>query len=319
MKLMVTNGFDDTYQVTETEVIDLENPNNICDPLPDYPFGVDGATGVLLDGKTPIVCGGEFITYAQSNQCFKLDPDSRDWVEVASMIEAREEAASIALDNETIWITGGSDGNTFASTELAKPLVAASEPGPDLPFAVANHCLLKLSSSIAMLIGGTTSEATVTSSTLFIDITPTDGFGSSAYGPQLDIARGYHACGIVKDGSDGQVVVVAGGKVGPLGDSSYSTELWTDNAIDWVPGPNMPEGRMGAVGITSPDGKTFFVIGGYDVYSMAEIYRMDYSSDIDDWQWIVSDSSLSSKRTWHLGVLIPDSLTNCTEVQKKPQ
>ena len=310
MKLMITNGWNGEGEVFDTEVIELENSNKICDPLPDYPIGVDGTNGALLDGKTPIVCGGEFRDSSVSERCFKLDPESRNWDEVASMKVAREEAATIALDSESLWITGGFNDNDgyLATTEVAKPLVSAPVFGPDLPYGVSNHCLLKLNSSKIMLIGGTTISGP-SNRTLFADISA-DGFAPFSEGPSMERGRDFSACGLL---SSRQVVVVAGGGADTF---TASTELLDLGSSRWIAGPDLPKALKSAVGISSQDGKSFFVVGGYTGSYLTDIYRLDYSPNTEDWQWVLADSELAVAREWHFGMLIPDSLTNCTESKK---
>jgi hypothetical protein len=52
---LVTSG--NFLNSVKSEVIDLEDSNNICQDLEDYPNG-DGAVGGLLNQVDPLVCGG---------------------------------------------------------------------------------------------------------------------------------------------------------------------------------------------------------------------------------------------------------------------
>ena len=52
---------NDTSILMTSEVIDLSDPNNNCTMLPrqqTYPIKVMKATGQLIDGQFPYICGG---------------------------------------------------------------------------------------------------------------------------------------------------------------------------------------------------------------------------------------------------------------------
>ncbi len=73
------------------------------------------------------------------------------------MIQGRYDAASVVLDDGTLWVTGGEDFINFRpirfdSTELVT--LSGSTLGPDLPEGITEHCLVLLDSSTAFLIGG---------------------------------------------------------------------------------------------------------------------------------------------------------------------
>ena len=56
-KLLVTTGSIVADFARKSEVIDL-NGGKTCEPLDDLSFGTMGATGGLLNGMYPLVCGG---------------------------------------------------------------------------------------------------------------------------------------------------------------------------------------------------------------------------------------------------------------------
>ena len=60
--LLIATG-DPNEQAIKTEVLDLDNANNICSELPDYPLPLDGASGGRVDNVDelwPVVCGGYY-------------------------------------------------------------------------------------------------------------------------------------------------------------------------------------------------------------------------------------------------------------------
>ena len=71
------------------------------------------------------------------------------------MIEKRYDAASVVLNHDTLWIVGGKDENNIQlrSTEFIKR-GQPSVKGPDLPFTVCNHSMIKIDEKSIYLIGG---------------------------------------------------------------------------------------------------------------------------------------------------------------------
>ena len=60
--VLVATG-DPNDQSVQTELIDLNDANNICTGLPNYPLTLDGASGGRVDNVDeiwPVVCGGYY-------------------------------------------------------------------------------------------------------------------------------------------------------------------------------------------------------------------------------------------------------------------
>merc|ERR1712015_474687 len=91
------------------EIVDLLNPNAKYELLADNVPRLDFATGGLLQ-NSPIVCGG-----FNSRDCVVIGQPEMEM----KLIEKRERAASVALDQSTLWIVGGEDEHYHAlrSTE----------------------------------------------------------------------------------------------------------------------------------------------------------------------------------------------------------
>ena len=77
--------------------MDFLTPNSKHEILVDNVPRVDFATGGLLQ-NTPIVCGG-----FNSRDCVVIGKPEMEM----KMIEKRSSAASVALDQNTLWIVGG--------------------------------------------------------------------------------------------------------------------------------------------------------------------------------------------------------------------
>ena len=72
-KLLVVTG-DPTFEAQKTEVIDISDPDNICDSLGDYPLEAASGFGGMLNGM-PVSCGGfnpDIDGYALKD-CYKLE------------------------------------------------------------------------------------------------------------------------------------------------------------------------------------------------------------------------------------------------------
>ena len=76
-KLLVSTGaqYDNKGQISE--VVDLLNPEAVCEPLPDYPVNIEDAFGGVLHGNIPIICGGQSSSgFYQNTQCHTISSNS---------------------------------------------------------------------------------------------------------------------------------------------------------------------------------------------------------------------------------------------------
>jgi len=118
---LVATGRKASYQKAVVEVINLDpaNPGLVCDNLPEFPVGLEGATGQLFNKETPIICGGLFNT--DLCDCYALQNQS--WTKISSLNQCRRYPASalVSLNHkeEVLMITGGYDEPTvFNSVEF---------------------------------------------------------------------------------------------------------------------------------------------------------------------------------------------------------
>ena len=115
-------------------------------------------------------------------------------------------------------------------------------PGPDLPNAVTDHCVVNSDEWMkAVIIGGSISGMAGPN---VVDSTHIFCFDDQTWhqGPSLMHARHKHSCGILKDGND-YILVTAGG-IGSTGYSLASVELY--NLVDggaWYAGPDLTAPR----------------------------------------------------------------------------
>jgi hypothetical protein len=191
----------------------------MCNNWPDFPISIFGATGGLI-GDTVIICGG--FDGSSVDECYSLTSEKATLFTHISV--GRDGAASIVINDNTLWVTGGFGGGYLASTEYVK--VTGSMLGPDLPMALYYHAMVAINSTCSMVIGGYSTG--YHASTFYYDRNE----GEWINGPSLMQARERHAAGIVTDEvTDENFVAVTGG----YGYRDLdSTEILRDG--EWVQG-----------------------------------------------------------------------------------
>ena len=205
---------------------------NLCNNWPDFPISVQqGATGGLIE-NTVIICGGSVSSHDSFDECYSITSEKAALV--THMSVGRQFAASIVINDNTLWVTGGIDyatmgnGWDLASTEYVK--MTGTMLGPDLPMALSDHAIVAINSTCSMVIGGGYSALT-----FFYD----HNEGEWITGPSLMQARAFHAAGIITDEvTDEHFVAVTRGFYYSyyIGDLD-STEILQDG--EWVEGNDM--------------------------------------------------------------------------------
>ncbi len=302
-----------------------------CRFTPPFPRSISKAMGGLLlstEGDSLngliVVCGGTATSPNGFNQkdqqhkeCFVLS--SKPWIQITQeMKEARSNAASIVIkEDKILWITGGTgegdSSKALRSTELVSLLdesnlendMAGSfsiKLGPELPVASTGHCMVKLNSTTALMIGGD-DGTTKLGSTYYIDIEPVPRVASGTpiernQGPDLRTPRSNHFCGLLSNPGDGhdKVVIVVGGKGGTNGSTELkSTEMLVvgSNSDEWIDGPNLSEDVNALTGLTSSDGKGFLLLAQDGDVVVNEKLEYDY---YNGWKWEHSKRGKKDRR-----------------------
>ena len=199
----------------------------MCNNWPDFPISVYGATGGLI-GNNIMICGG-WGGWGSSyfDECYSLTSETATFV--IHMSVGRFFAASIVLNDKTLWVTGGYTGvSSLASTEYVT--MTGTKIGPDLPMALQNHAMVAINSTCSMIIGGYSGG---TSALTFFYY---HNEGEWITGPSLIESRDGPAAGIVTDEvTNEHFVAVTGGKY--YSDAWFnldSSELLQDR--EWVQG-----------------------------------------------------------------------------------
>jgi hypothetical protein len=238
-KLLVTTGSD--VGSKKIEIIDLVNTASVCHPrvLDDYPFDqVAAASGGLLKNNIVLICGGSSPLVGINSSCFAITDTTIE--PSVQLIYPRYGAASVVLNINTLWITGGLINVTVRtrSTEFVNP--TGTRPGPDLPHTVAWHCLVSLNETTVLLIGGEVPSGTVSKNTWYYN----NDHHTWTTGPSLINGRAHHSCAMFKRlwlnspqhrYMNTDTVIVAGGyNRGTL----ITTEFLNLDSNSWTPGTN---------------------------------------------------------------------------------
>ena len=155
-KLLLLTGTTKNGLSKHVEVIDLENSYNKCKMKSgqklDFWNSVFSATGGLLNGDLPIICGG----IQGKSTCHGIGNPSL----MTSLKEERSFSASVLLENDSeLWITGGYNNDIPSdTTEIVFSILDSifSIPGPKLPIPLYGHCLVKINEESFMVIGNVT-------------------------------------------------------------------------------------------------------------------------------------------------------------------
>ena len=104
-KLLIATGLTTIGGRTKSvEVLNIQTKGGYhCDNWKDFSHNVEGATGTWL-GNSAVICGGKGKSDI-SQYCFNMNSTSTN--QIATMKVRRYNAASVLIDSDTFWITGG--------------------------------------------------------------------------------------------------------------------------------------------------------------------------------------------------------------------
>ncbi len=329
-RLLVAGGVGG-YETRETLILDLSGENLQCDSMAGLPeTDVEGATGGLLveEGElpVPIICGGAIHidehNTIYSKKCHRLGADIEP---IAQMREPRKWAASVVLNNEWLWITGGatSDHVDIGSTEFVY-FDGTVEQGPDLPCekedheeglpceaeSQIHHCLINIDDNLVFMTGGI--------DTMYSWVYNFQQ-GNWIAKPDMMAARESHLCGLVRDRGNPETkyLVALGGFDEYRGIFLSSSELFKLGREDrgWFEGPHFGRTIVLGQSVTTPDELAWIVIGGKDKF---DGYNIDFYDNIhkmectnEGCEFSLMDQSLQIEMHSYVAMLVPDSMTNC--------
>ena len=149
-KLLVTTGYVSSgSSSTNSEIIDLENPNSKCKNWANYPINIGMATGQVI-GSNVIICGGQWSGSYKSN-CYKLGPKSA--VSLPNLSIARSSSSS-GVFNSALFVTGGNDKflNLYSTTDYIS--INERQTGVSMPIKLSAHCVIQVNANEILLTGG---------------------------------------------------------------------------------------------------------------------------------------------------------------------
>ena len=89
--------------MTKSEILDFSEEKNFqCFDWVDYPIGIFRVVGGLV-GNIAIICGGS--SGDRHDECYQVT--SNKAVPLGKMTTNRSGAASVVINNDVLWITGG--------------------------------------------------------------------------------------------------------------------------------------------------------------------------------------------------------------------
>lgn len=118
------------------------------------PYAIAENPSIFQHGRNAILCGGsEYGSEYGNRNCWKLDVKGNSWVPFDSMIEARNYATVISMENET-YVVGGL--KTHNTVDVLKHDCNTWQEGIKIPqsYIISDGCGVEISDTEAMLTGG---------------------------------------------------------------------------------------------------------------------------------------------------------------------
>jgi hypothetical protein len=295
-KILVGLGLTANGETDNFEIIDLLMPSSTCQNFPNYPIKTKDSVGELIQQDKPLICGGMNV-----KQCYSYKDGS--WQEEASLAENRFLASSAPSpfpNNQfSMMISGGQSLTTSSvvifSDETWKPL-------PDLPRTTYHHCMVKVSSSIVMVISG--NQDRQSSKKTFLLDTKENVWKE---GPSLLQERVVFGCGQIRSAKNSSEfsIIVAGGFNGAC---LSTTEVLDQSNGEWRQGPALPFAICAAQLVEDADGGVVFV-GGNTEGRSDTLFRLPHAGQ--DGKWVELPQKLKIGRNSHTAFMVPDNLANC--------
>jgi hypothetical protein len=167
-KLLVATGQISGTFLASVEIINLDDPNLICDNLPDLAVSIIAPTGQLFAKQQPIICGG----VGSISYCNCHSYGNNKWQSIQSLRECKFGSASAVFSNpngnatDIILVTGGHNGSLVSTVESFDGGILWNQTMfAQLPAAVFYHCLVKINNTILLQMGGSIGGGAASSTT----------------------------------------------------------------------------------------------------------------------------------------------------------
>jgi len=297
-KILVGLGLTENGATDHFEIIDLLMPSSTCQNFPNFPYIAEGIIGEIIQQDYPLICGGEGI-----KQCYSYK--NGNWQEEASLAESRRYASSapspLPTNPFSMMISGGNYPPTSSAVYFSDEKWKAL---PDLPTEVSSHCIVKVSSSIVMVIGGYYNEQR-SKKTFLLDTNE----NVWKEGPSLLQERDSFSCGQIRSAKNSSEfsIIVAGGYNGAY---LSTTEVLDQSNGEWRQGPALPFAICCNELVEDADGGVVLV-GGYveDMPYLDTLFHLTHAGE--DGKWEELPHKLQIGRNRHIAFMVPDHLANC--------
>ncbi len=292
-KIMVIGGYDNSEghptMMSSVEVIDLEDQDNICQAVADYPLLGGGQVASVVDGVVK-VCGSNHKT----DECYEYDRAEDSWSLSSGMTTQRKSAKSSLIDG--VWLVSG-DADSAVSTFSTEYFDGDDfVKGPTAPVVLQNHCQITLNSTHVFF----SNDIDLRSYVLKWDEDKT----FEQLPGYLNRLRLYPSCGKAGDNE----VVIVGSDLMHRGTS----EIYNFQDQEWRRGPEM-EVALNQAGYAQ-FGDTFVVLGGFD--EEMEVRDEIYFFDHVNYEWKQMGQKLKVPRAGYPAVVpVPDDMVTCSKSQ----
>ncbi len=291
---------------SDIEIIDLKNPNSVCQNLPSLPIKVFAAFGGIALQSYPFICGGfSYNSNSYSNACYYyltsgwnvlpyLMPDRRGFTTVSSL----------PSDPTSLIVIGGRNDASDLSSIAKLSYMGWTNFLPALPTTINAHCSVLVNQYSLYVIGGK-SNVTLFSPKTYV-LNPTSA--NWIEGPPLITGRYGHSCARIRKSSQdpSYSTIVVGGWIGSF---FTSVEVLDDGATSWRNGPSLPYGIFYGAMVQDQDGGVVLAGGsGPSTYYLNTLFRLSNAGD----NWVLMTQKLKTGQHLATAFLVPDSMTNCT-------
>jgi hypothetical protein len=195
-----------------SEIVDLSSATTSCQNLPDYPLSSVGTIGGLIQGKTPLVCGGMSTT---------------DCYELVSAGGEKRWLSTFPMTTDRWGCCAGMPGSPFGNSSHKFYAVGVDNAevltdsgweviGPALPKSVYSPCLMTVDDTTVLLAAGSIVDKETNSRETNSRVTYIFNSVKNSWtpGPLLLTGRKNMGCGSINENSQSnrKLLIVAGGE-----------------------------------------------------------------------------------------------------------
>ena len=216
-----------------TQLVDLSSSTKSCQNWNDYPVILNYASGSIVSGS-PMVCGGWSVPEQGLSvfhtECYLLDFEKKSWKFLTNMTSERNRFASAEVNGSLFVVAGSYHSTTEYITKNG--IVSA---GPNLPYPLQGHCMVKLPSGKLMIMGGTAYYDRLNN---VFTLNPHDNSSDTSV-PSMIYARQRAGCAIFNSPAHDlrPVVLAVGGMdlaTAEVFDYTKPSSKWTKSKINYV-------------------------------------------------------------------------------------